>query len=126
MKQLLLLIVLGVSLSTYSQARLNYSKAEIIEEYKGNTMTSGYPKEPWVSFDLGFCSTMYIFDKDGLCEKTIIVPNDEDGVAFFINKYNKELVTLSPGSWVMVTSSNNFFVDFMKFEDGGYYFDWHE
>jgi hypothetical protein len=126
MKQLLLLIVLGVSLSTYSQARFNYSKAEIIEEFKDKTMTSGYPKEPWVSFDLGFCSTMYIFDKDGLCEKTIIIPNDEDGVTFFINKYNKELVTLSPGSWTMVTSSNNFFVDFMQFEDGGYYFDWHE
>lgn len=126
MKILLLTISLCLSLLTYSQARNGYSLSEILTEFQYEEVNTGYPDHQWVSVKLSLCTVVYNFDEDNICSSTFIIPNTLEDIAYYTNKYDKELRKISKGYWVQIAKNLNTYVEFLEDEKtGGFYFYWH-
>jgi hypothetical protein len=49
--------------------------------------------------DLSRAYVKHVFDDQGDCILSLIIPKDSPAVQFYVEKYNKELVIISPTEW---------------------------
>lgn len=127
MKKLILIIalmVISINVS-HSQCRIGYSMGDILTEFGVEEATSGYPESPFIYYSYAMYGVFYAFDEEGMCVTTSIIPNTQDDLTFFINKYNKEYRRYTQSIWVMVEDGDNVFVMLRQTPQGEYFFFWY-
>lgn len=99
----ILLLLLTYSFSN-SQARLGSSFKEINSEF------SQYEKEFKKNGDISYLivymddiSSIYYFNEDQFCFKTIVMPGNEGLLHYFIEDYNSKFVVVSNSKWKFYT-----------------------
>lgn len=111
--------------TTYSQARLGYSLAEISEEFGSDkTFISGFPNESWVSVGFSTALVYYSFNEKKECSETFVSPYTEEDVHYYINKYNDDYKKTSNTTWVIVDANFNIYISLKKTDEGVIFFTW--
>lgn len=117
-----------------SQARLGSSYKEIKDEFGHDpdyNLTEKLVSEPVdgmyykyieVSFDKA--SAGYFFTTELICYMTIIVPDNQGALNFYVEYYNKHYVIISPTRWRMYNSNGYCDIKLVYLDDGTYYFTW--
>ena len=99
-RYLILLVLLAMATSVFSQARLGRSIFEIKAEYTNNSVTEQrLENNDMLLIDLSRAYVKHVFDDQGDCILSLIIPKDSPAVQFYVEKYNKELVIISPTEW---------------------------
>lgn len=101
-KSLLLICFVLLSIETYSQAKLLHTEQQIREDFKEYKFTTSIANEDgYYSLSINDDSMMifYYFNSNKVCYATIIIPMDEQTLKYYIERYNKDYVTLSSTKW---------------------------
>lgn len=111
--------------TTYSQARLGYSLAEISEEFgTDETYLSGFPNESWVSVGSATALIYYAFNDRKECEATFISPYTDEDFQYYLNKYNRDYKKTSAVSWVIIEPEFNIYITMQTTKEGIDFFHW--
>ena len=90
-RYLILLVLLAMATSVFSQARLGRSIFEIKSEYTDNSVTEQkLGDNDMLLIDLSRAYVKHVFDDQGDCILSLIIPKDSPAVQFYVEKYNKE------------------------------------
>lgn len=101
--KLTFLLLMLISVTVFSQARLYSSFDEIKEEFNHPEfhLISGIDEEGdlYINIFTTRTTTMYYFDKDNICIITFIIPDDEGELNYYVELYNKKYTILSEKKW---------------------------
>ncbi len=125
MKKIILLILLCPLLG-YSQVRLGYKMSDIYSEFqeKNPRISTNEDGTAYMALNFEKCLTLHYFTDDKICFMTVISPNTQGDLNFFVEYYNKSYVILSPTSWRMYsTGGGNCDITLMT-NEGQTYFVW--
>lgn len=99
-RYLILLVLLAMATSVFSQARLGRSIFEVKAEYTEYSVTEQkLGDSDMLLIDLPKAYVKHVFDDQGDCILSLIIPKDSPAVQFYVERYNKELVIISPTEW---------------------------
>jgi hypothetical protein len=99
-RYLILLVLLAMATSVFSQARLGRSIFEIKSEYTEYSVTEQrLENNDMLLIDLSRAYVKHVFDDQGDCILSMIVPKNTIDVQYYVERYNKELVIMSPIEW---------------------------
>lgn len=106
MRKTLLLIAMLYSIATAAQARLGSTLTEIYSEFSDNnpsmkTLDDGR-KSLRVLTDRATID--YVFNSNQECEVTLILPNGQGDLNYYVETYNSRYVILSAKEWRMYSS----------------------
>lgn len=99
-RYLILLVLLAMVTPVFSQARLGRNIFAIKSEYSEYTVTEQKLEDNdmlLIEFPRTFVK--HVFDDGGSCILSLIIPKDSPAVQYYVEKYNKELVIISPIEW---------------------------
>lgn len=128
-RNLLTLILIMFYLSySYGQARIGYSAQEIKSEYwesEYNT-TSGYNEDGiyYVSLETEKAFVIHFFNTDKISVMSLISPNNQGALNFYVELYNNRYVIVSSTEWKMYSKNGILNIKLIYPDDGGYYFIW--
>lgn len=127
-KALLTLSLAAVSIIGFGQARLGFSKQEIRTEFIAPryNLQSGYTDDGtyFISIEVERASVIYLFNSEGYCTATGIIPDNQGALNFFVEMYNDRYVIISPTEWKMYSEDGILSIKLIYPENGGYYFVW--
>lgn len=99
-RYLILLVLLAMATSVFSQARLGRSIFEVKAEYTEYSVTEQkLGDSDMLLIDLPKAYVKHVFDDQGDCILSLIIPKDSPAVQYYVERYNKELVIISPTEW---------------------------
>jgi hypothetical protein len=129
-KTLFTFLLTIISIVAYSQARLGYTASEIKSEFWESRykLTSGYTTDKsvyYITIVTNRASVIYYFDTDKVCTLTIIAPDDQGALNYYVELYNRQYVIVSSTKWKMYTDNGFSNVELIYPDDGGYYFTWY-
>ena len=129
MKKIILTIMFAItSCIVFGQARLGYSAADINSEFSdiSYNLKNGYDKngDYYIFIKLERASVLYNFDSNKVCTSSIIVPENDSALNFFVEMYNKKYVIISPTSWKMYSSQGISDIELIYPEKGLTFFVW--
>lgn len=129
MKKIILTILFAItSCIVFGQARVGSTATYIKSEFSESIydLKSGLTKEGdyYILIKTERASVLYNFDSDKVCTSSIIVPDDDGALNFYVEMYNKEYVILSPTSWKMYSSQGISDIELIYPEGGGTFFLW--
>ena len=129
MKRTILTILFGItSVIVLGQARLGSTASEIKSEFWESSykQKSGYDKEGdyYITIETGRATVMYYFDTDKVCIATVIVPDNQGALNFYVELYNERYVIVSSTQWKMYSKGGISNIELVYPEDGGYFFIW--
>ena len=126
MKQLLFAVALMLCTAILGQARIGYSMSEIKSEFSEFSQRTGYTDDmtPYLRVDMSRASVIYYFE-DGICTLSVVVPDDQGALNYFVEQYNRQYVILSPSEWKAYVSGGIIGAKLFFKEEGGYYIIWY-
>jgi len=98
------LLILTIN-CTYSQARIGNSIKDIKDEFKDPVykLTSGINNYgiDYISVETERASIVYYFNDENICYITIIVPDNQGAINYYVELYNNQYVIVSSTEWKM-------------------------
>ena len=67
---------------------------------------------------------MYLFNTDKVCTASIIIPDNDGALNFYVEMYNEQYVIISSKNWNAYTSQGVANIELIYPEEGGTYFIW--
>jgi hypothetical protein len=127
MKSTLLSIILSLlSIVAYGQARLNHSASEIKTEFQDEkyNLQEGFDEDGdyFIAIETELASIVFFFNADKYCTSSIIDPNDESALKFYVELYNKHHVIISSKHWRIYSENGIANIQLIYPEGGGYFF----
>jgi len=99
-RYLILLVLLAMATSVFSQARLGRSIFEVKAEYTEYSVTEQkLGDSDMLLIDLPKAYVKHVFNDQNDCILSLIIPKDSPAVQYYVERYNKELVIISPTEW---------------------------
>jgi len=99
-RYLILLVLLAMATSVFSQARLGRSIFEVKAEYTEYSVTEQkLGDSDMLLIDLSKAYVKHVFNDQNDCILSLIIPKDSPAVQYYVERYNKELVIISPTEW---------------------------
>jgi hypothetical protein len=129
MKRTLLTILFAIlNVLLFGQARLGTSASDIKSEF-GETsynLKSGYDSDGdyYITVKTERANVVYYFNSAGICTSTIIAPDNQGALNFYVELYNKQYVIVSSTEWKMYSNGGIASVKLVFPDDGGYFFVW--
>ena len=107
MKKLILSLFLLLTVAlTNAQSRVGSEYTDIYSEFENKNPEVHFTDEGqlFLSIDMITGNVLYYFDSDKICTETVIFPKDDDAVNFYVERFNKHYVIISPTSWRMYSN----------------------
>ena len=129
MKKALLTILFSITaIIAFGQARLGTSAADIKSEFWENkyNLKSGYDKDGdhYITIETERATVIYYFNTDKVCTSTVIAPDNQGALNFYVELYNKQYVIVSSTKWTMYSENGIANIELVYPKDGGYFFVW--
>jgi len=129
MKKTILILIIGLfPILSFSQARLGSSAQEIKSEYWESkyNVESGYNDDEiyYVSLETDRASVVHFFNNDKICVMSIIAPDNQGALNFYVENYNNQYVIVSSTEWKMYSKNGIAKIKLIYPDDGGFYFVW--
>ena len=129
MKRTLLSILFVIaSIIVFGQARLGSSAAEINSEFEESiyNQENGYDDDGdlFISIDTERASVIYYFNSEEICYLTLIAPDDQGAINYYVELYNEQYVVESPTKWKMYSEEGIANIELLYPETGGCVFRW--
>ncbi len=125
MKQTILLIFLFFfSNLLFSQARINWTEEQIKEDFFDYDFEKYYTDDGYYIFtDNAYLSSIaYFFDEYGYCDMTIILPDNQQALNFYVQNYNNKYVTISDTEWKAYTDNGVLIIKLVFQDNNSPYF----
>lgn len=92
-KTFLTLTLTMFSFLVFSQARLGSTASDIKSEFWESRykLKSGYDKDGdyYITIETERATVMYYFDTDKICTTTVIAPDNQGALNYYVEQYNK-------------------------------------
>ena len=129
MKKILLIIALiFTTIVAFSQARLGSSATEIKSEFSGShyKLIGDYTNDKtyYIGITTERATVLYYFNSDMICNRTLIVPNNQGALNYYVELYNKHYVIINSTRWKMYSAGGIANIELFYPQDGGYCFVW--
>lgn len=129
MKRTLLTILFAItSVIVFGQARLGSSASEIKSEFWESKykLKSGYDSDGdyYITIETERATVTYYFNSERVCTLTVIIPDNQGALNFYVELYNKQYVIVSSKQWRMYSDGGIANIHLIYPEGGGYYFLW--
>jgi len=129
MKRTLLTILFAItSIVAFGQARLGTSATDIRSEFSESSynLKSGYDDDGdyYITVETERATVIYCFNSDKICYLTLISPDNQGALNFYVELYNKQYVIISATEWKMYSESGIAKIELVYPESGGFYFLW--
>ena len=129
MKRTLLTILFAItSVISFGQARLGSTATDIKSEFSSssNKLKSGYDSDGdyYVTIETERATVTYYFNTDKVCTTTIIIPDNQGQLNFYVELYNKQYVIVNSTEWKMYSNDGIANIKLVFPEGGGYFFVW--
>jgi hypothetical protein len=129
MKKTILTIMFAItSCILFGQARNGNSAADISAEFSERIydLKSGLTKDGdyYILIKTERASVLYNFDSDKVCTTSVILPENDGALNFYVEMYNKQYVIISPTSWKAYSNQGIADIELVYPEGGGTYFIW--
>jgi len=100
-KLVIMLVLLSIVAPAFSQARLGRSFYEINQEYEENysVVIDKFKDNIVLNIDMDRAVIKHLFDSNDICILSLIAPKNNIDVQYYVERYNKELVIMSPTEW---------------------------
>jgi hypothetical protein len=129
MKRTLLTILFAItSIVAFGQARLGTSATDIRSEFSASSynLKSGYDDDGdyYITIETERATVIYYFNSDKICYLTLISPDNQGALNFYVELYNKQYVIISAKEWKMYSEGGIAKIELVYPESGGFYFLW--
>ncbi|MBN2747802.1 MAG: hypothetical protein JXR34_13830 [Bacteroidales bacterium] len=135
MKKMMFMVVLMViAIDVTSQARLGSTYKEIKDEFENSSddvLTEKYVSDPaegmyykYIEVKIDNALVGYFFTTSLICYLTIIVPDHDGALNYYVEYYNKHYVIISPTKWRMYNRNGYCDINLKYDDDGSYHFTW--
>lgn len=100
-RYLILLVLLAMVTPVFSQARLGRNFYEVNQEYAENYSVTKdkFEGNNVLTIEMNKAFIKHLFDSNNNCILSMIVPKSTIDVQYYVERYNKELVIMSPIEW---------------------------
>ncbi|MGR6087941.1 MAG: hypothetical protein ACU4F9_07190 [Arcticibacter sp.] len=126
---LLTILFAITSIIAFGQARLGSSATDIRSEFSGSSynLKSGYDDDGdyYISIKMELANVMYLFNSDKSCYLTLIAPDNQGALNYYVELYNKQYVIVSSTQWKMYSENGIANIELVYPESGGYFFRWY-
>jgi hypothetical protein len=117
MKKLILTIVLFViSLTSFSQARVNFTESEIRKEFNKSKFETSYT-ESGIKFIYQLdenVATYYYFNKESVCYMCMMIPLKQGTLNYFVEDYNSKYVIVSDTEWKFYNKNGIMYISLIE------------
>jgi len=129
MRRTLLTILFAItSIIAFGQARLGTSATDIRSEFSESSynLKSGYDDDGdyYITVETERATVIYYFNSDKICYLTLIAPDDQGALNFYVELYNKQYVIVSAKEWKMYSENGIAKIELVYPESGGFFFRW--
>jgi hypothetical protein len=125
MKKLILTAIILLSFKAQSQSRLGFSYSEILTEFKAKyEYTTGYSEDlgKYLRFDMLTADVTYYFHEDNTCYTVILIPDSEEDMHSYVEKYNSKYTIIDDANWKAYSNGSVVNIELLYAENGGYFF----
>lgn len=100
-KLVIMLVLLSIVAPAFSQARLGRNFYEVYQEYAENYSVTKdkFEGNNVLTIEMNRAFIKHLFDSNNNCILSMIVPKNTIDVQYYVERYNKELVIMSPIEW---------------------------
>jgi hypothetical protein len=100
-KLVIMLVLLSIVAPAFSQARLGRTFYEVNQEYAENYSVTKdkFEGNNVLTIEMNKAFIKHLFDSNNNCILSMIVPKKTIDVQYYVERYNKELVVISPTEW---------------------------
>jgi hypothetical protein len=128
MKKTLLSVLLTLTaMIVLGQARLGSTALEIKSEFRGKKykLKDGHDNDGnyYITIETKRATVAYFFNSDLICTQTLIIPNSQGALNFYVERYNRQYVIESPTKWKMYSKAGIAEIE-LFFTDDGCFFVW--
>lgn len=129
MKRILLTILFAItSIFTFGQARLGMSISDIRSEFSDSSynLKSGFDDDGdyYITIETERATVFYFFNSQKICYLTIIVPDNQGALNYYVELYNNQYVIVSSKQWKMYSENGIANIELIFPDGGGYFFRW--
>ena len=129
MKRTLLTIFFAITtVIVFGQSRIGSSATDIKSEFWESKykLKSGYDKDNdyYITLQTEKATVTYYFNTDKVCTSTIIIPDNQGALNFYVELYNKQYVIVSSTEWKMYSNNGIASIKLIYPDGGGYFFVW--
>lgn len=129
MKRTLLTILFAItSIIAFGQARLGTSATDIRSEFSESSynLKSGYDDDGdyYITIETERATVFYYFNSEKICYLTLIAPDNQGALNFYVEMYNKQYVIVSSKQWKMYSENGISNIELVYPKSGGYFFRW--
>jgi len=125
---ILFFAILGIGVSLFAQARLGSTSAAIRSEFAASEyhLKSGYLEDGtlYITIEVARASVIYYFNKNLFCIMTLIAPDDQGALNYYVELYNKTYVVISAKQWRAYLEEGIADIELVYPDGGGFYFIW--
>jgi len=125
-KLVIMLVLLSIVTPVFSQARLGRSFYEINQEYEENysVVIDKFKDNIVLNIDMDRAVIKHLFDSNDICILSLIAPKNNIDVQYYVERYNKELVIMSPTEWRFYVGNSIAKVSLETLDDNSIVFFW--
>jgi hypothetical protein len=125
-KLVIMLVLLSIVAPAFSQARLGRSFYEINQEYEENysVVIDKFKDNIVLNIDMDRAVIKHLFDNNDICILSMIAPKSNIDVQYYVERYNKELVIMSPTEWRFYVGNSIAKVSLETLDDNSIVFFW--
>jgi hypothetical protein len=125
-KLVIMLVLLSIVAPAFSQARLGRSFYEINQEYEENysVVIDKFKDNVVLNIDMDRAVIKHLFDSNDICILSLIAPKNNIDVQYYVERYNKELVIMSPTEWRFYVGNSIAKVSLETLDDNSIVFFW--
>jgi len=125
-KLVIMLVLLFIVAPAFSQARLGRSFYEINQEYEENysVVIDKFKDNIVLNIDMDRAVIKHLFDSNDICILSLIAPKNNIDVQYYVERYNKELVIMSPTEWRFYVGNSIAKVSLETLDDNSIVFFW--
>jgi hypothetical protein len=125
-KLVIMLVLLSIVAPAFSQARLGRSFYEINQEYEENysVVIDKFKDNIVLNIDMDRAVIKHLFDSNDICILSLIAPKNNIDVQYYVERYNKELVIMSPTEWRFYVGNSIAKVSLETLDDNSIVFFW--
>lgn len=122
------LITFLFTLVSFSQVRLGYKSEEIKYEFWQDeyNLTEGYTDDDiyYIRIRVDRAYVFNYFNYDEVCFLSIVIPDDQGALNYYVEHYNSQYVIVSSTEWKMYSKNGIAKIKLIYDGEGGYYFMW--
>jgi len=125
-KLVIMLVLLSIVAPAFSQARLGRNFYEVNQEYAENYSVTKdkFEGNNVLTIEMNKAFIKHLFDSNNNCILSMIVPKNTIDVQYYVERYNKELVIMSPTEWRFYVGNSIAKVSLETLDDNSIVFFW--